>query len=53
MKIDHLEERVLDYKTSIKHVVEKKVQWNTATKPLLIGTLKQIRTKYEMEGART
>ncbi len=48
MKIEHLEERVLDYKTSIKQVVDKKMHWNAITKPLLIEILKQITTKYKI-----
>ena len=46
MKIEHLQERILDYKTSIETVVEKKTLWNTTTKPLLLKTLKTIATKY-------
>ena len=34
MKIEHLEERVLDYKKSIETVVEKKTLWKTKTKDL-------------------
>lgn len=48
MKIEHLEERVTDYKESIKTVVEKKVQWNDLIKPLLHKTLKKIAVKYEL-----
>lgn len=48
MKIEHLEERVKDYKTSIKQVVDKKMHWNTTTKPLLNTVLRQITTKYEI-----
>ncbi|AUC81121.1 hypothetical protein [Lacinutrix sp. Bg11-31] len=46
MKIEHLQERVLDYKTSIETVVEKKIQWSKVTKPLLLKTLKTIVKKY-------
>lgn len=48
MKIDHLEERVADYKSSIEKVVEKKKMWNTTTKPLLLKTLTAIAVKYEI-----
>lgn len=48
MKIEHLEERVNDYKVSIEKVVEKKLFWNTTTKPLLLKTLKHIATKYQI-----
>jgi len=46
MKIEHLEERIIDYKKSIKTVVEKKALWNTSTKALLLETLKTIAKKY-------
>lgn len=46
MKIEHLEERVMDYKTSIETVVAKKTSWNTYTKPLLLKTLKAIVAKF-------
>jgi len=46
MKIEHLEERVIDYKTSIETVVSKKTKWNKFAKPLLLKTLKAIATKY-------
>ena len=46
MKIEHLEERINDYKNSIKTVVEKKICWQTQTKDLLIATLNTIVKKY-------
>ncbi len=48
MKIEHLEERVNDYKASIKTVVDKKTIWKTSTKKLIINTLNSIREKYDI-----
>ena len=48
MKIDHLEERVIDYKESIKTVVDKKTFWEEISKLLIIETLKAITKKYEI-----
>ncbi|MEX2350665.1 MAG: hypothetical protein WD554_07270 [Flavobacteriaceae bacterium] len=46
MKIEHLEERVLDYKNSIKVVVEKRIMWKTTTKDLIISVLKKAESTY-------
>lgn len=46
MKIEHLEERINDYKTSIKTVVDKKTIWQTKTKDLISQTLKTICDTY-------
>ena len=46
MTIEHLAERVTDYKASIKTVIEKKHIWKTKTKPVIINTLKSISDKY-------
>lgn len=48
MKIEHLEERISDYKNSIKIVVAKKTCWQTQTKNLLISTLNKIVEKYSI-----
>lgn len=48
MKIEHLEERINDYKISIKTVVDKKTIWKNSTKSLLINTLKAICEKYDI-----
>jgi hypothetical protein len=48
MKIEHLEERVLDYKSSIETVVAKKTQWSEHSKPLLIKTLTAIAAKFDI-----
>ncbi|MDY2587919.1 hypothetical protein [Winogradskyella aquimaris] len=46
MKIEHLEERINDYKTSIKTVVDKKTIWQTKTKDLISKTLKNVCKTY-------
>ncbi len=46
MKIEHLSERVSDYKKSIEKVIEKKIVWKTITKDLLLKTLNSITDKY-------
>ncbi len=48
MKIEHLEERVLDYRNSIETVVDKKTLWNTKTRALLLKTLNEISTQYKI-----
>lgn len=46
MKMEHLEERVNDYKESIRIVVEKKSIWKQKTKKLIFSTLHKIRDHY-------
>ena len=48
MKIEHLEERINDYKDSIKTVIEKKVLWKTETRDLLLKTLNDIVKQYDI-----
>jgi len=48
MKIEHLEERVNDYKVSIKTVVNKKTLWQTKTKNLITNTLNEICKQYDI-----
>ena len=48
MKIEHLEERINDYKSSIETVVEKKILWKRKTKNLLLKTLRSIVNKYDI-----
>ena len=48
MKVEHLEERVSDYKESINTVVEKKTLWETKTKKLIINTLSQAVKQYNI-----
>jgi len=48
MKIEHLEEHINDYKTSIESVVEKKILWETKTKAFLAKLLKRIAESYKI-----
>jgi len=48
MKVAHLEERINDYKNSIKTVVEKKIYWKTHTRNLLLNTLNNIVKQYDI-----
>lgn len=48
MKIEHLQERIEDYKASIKKVVDKKILWQTKVKSLLTDTLKNVQKQYEI-----
>lgn len=48
MKIEHLQERINDYKNSIETVVEKKILWKTDVRPLIINTLNDIVQKYNV-----
>ena len=48
MKIEHLEEHVLDYHESIEKVIDKKIYWQNTTKQLLKETLGRIMIKYEI-----
>ena len=48
MKIEHLEEHIHDYKTSIEAVVEKKILWKTKTKILIAKLLKRIAETYNL-----
>jgi len=48
MKTEHLEERINDYKASIKTVVEKKIYWKTHTRNLLLKTLNTIVKQYDI-----
>jgi hypothetical protein len=46
MKIEHLEERVNDYKNSIETVIQKKIFWQEKTKTILTNTLNDVTSKY-------
>ncbi len=46
MKIEHLEERVNEYKNSIKTIVEKRLLWKNTTKKLIVNTLKKAESNY-------
>ena len=48
MKIEHLEEHINDYKTSIETVVEKKTLWETKTKAVISKILKQVAKTYKI-----
>lgn len=48
MKIEHLEEHINDYKTSIETVVEKKILWETKTKAFISKLLKRIAKTYKI-----
>jgi hypothetical protein len=48
MKIEHLEERILDYKNSIKIVVEKRIVWKTKTKDFIVAVLKKAEKGYDI-----
>ena len=48
MKIEHLNERVSDYKKSIEKVVDKKIIWKNETKIILLKTLKAIAKKFDI-----
>lgn len=48
MKIEHLEERVNEYKNSIHTVVNKRILWETEVKNLIIEVLNKVEGKYEI-----
>ncbi len=48
MKIEHLEERVSDYRDSIKTVVDKRILWKNMTKNMLLKTLRSIANQYDI-----
>ena len=48
MTIEHLQERIKDYKASIKTVVDKKTIWETETRTLIINTLNAICQEYDI-----
>ena len=48
MKIEHLQDYIDDYKTSITAVVDKKILWDTTTKNKIKTTLKSIVKKYDI-----
>lgn len=48
MKIEHLEERVIDYKSSIDLVVEKKIIWKTKASGLILKTLNNVVNTYDI-----
>ena len=48
MKIEHIEERVNEYRNSIKTVVEKRILWNTQVKILITEVLKKAEETYNI-----
>ena len=48
MKIEYLKDRVVDYKASIETVVDKKTYWQEQTKPLLLQTLNEIVSTFNL-----
>ena len=48
MKIEHLEERISDYRDSIKTVVDKRMLWKNKTKNILLKTLQGIVKQYDI-----
>jgi len=48
MKVEHLKERINDYKISIETVVEKKILWKAKTKNLILTTLNSIVEHYDI-----
>ncbi len=48
MKVEHLEERVNDYRESIKTVVDKKTLWQSKTKKLIVKVLKKAAKNYNI-----
>ena len=48
MKVEHLAERVTDYKASIETVVEKKILWKTKIRDILLKTLNGIVNQYNI-----
>lgn len=48
MKIEHLEERITDYRNSIKTVVDKRMLWKNKTKDVLLKTLHEIVKQYDI-----
>ncbi len=48
MKIEHLEERILEYKNSLKKIVEKRILWKTITKDFIISVLKQAEVNFDI-----
>ena len=48
MKIEHLEERIADYRVSIKTVVDKRLYWKDKTKPLLHKILQAVVDAYDL-----
>jgi len=48
MRVEHLKDRINDYKISIETVVEKKILWKTKTKNLILTSLNSIVEHYDI-----
>ncbi|MDR9457442.1 MAG: hypothetical protein RI572_08530 [Salegentibacter sp.] len=48
MKIEHLEERINEYKTSIHTLLNKRILWETEVKDLINKVLSEAEEKYEI-----
>jgi len=48
MKLEHLEERIQEYKNSIQTVVEKRILWNGTTRELIINVFKKAEELYNI-----
>ncbi|MFT5864094.1 MAG: hypothetical protein ACI828_002766 [Flavobacteriales bacterium] len=48
MKIEHLEERIADYRNSIKTVVDKRIYWREKLIPLLQKTFDTVVSSYDL-----
>jgi hypothetical protein len=48
MKIEHLEERITDYKKSVQAVVDKRIYWKEHLKSLLDKTLNSVVKRYDL-----
>ncbi len=48
MKIEYLEERITEYKNSIKLVVDKRIYWNEILKKLIIKVLEEAEATYNI-----
>ncbi len=46
MKLEHLEERINEYKSSIRTVVSKRITWENNTKELIVTMLKKAEATY-------
>jgi hypothetical protein len=44
--LEHLEERINKYKSSIKTLVNKRITWENKTKELIVSTFKKAETAY-------
>ncbi|PKP25364.1 MAG: hypothetical protein CVU03_08410 [Bacteroidetes bacterium HGW-Bacteroidetes-2] len=48
MKIEHLEERINEYKNSVQTVLDKRILWDTKTRIQIIQSLKKAENTYQV-----